>query len=242
MCILPYKLVSSYAGFRPDLTIMNTMLAACVRESMWRRGIVVIHDMQNFHGLIPSAHTFDILLDCCRHTLEDPSVIYQTLCLQGLPREYAYKAAVLNAGNRISPQVALESLYETNKLPSLSGGYTESYVYGKTYMQPNLRKTHHGKFREKNSSGRKGGGRAQGFEGSSLSKSNDGQILNFGAPTSSSTSTSSSSSFVSSSFDSVSTFAGLKKGFRDSLTLQSPSFVDDEKQAVKVLKMKLIII
>ena len=217
-------------GFRPDITIMNTMLAACVRESMWRRGIVIINDMQHFHGLIPTAHTFDILLNCCRHTVEEPAIIFQTLRLQGLPREYSYRAAVLNAGNRISPQVALESLYEINKLPSLSGGFTESYVYGKTYMPPVLRKTHHGQLKMKSSyilkkeRGKSSGSRSI-FGGVNVATSNGVESVT-------------DSSFVSSSIDSVSTFGGFKPGFQDSVSLSHGSQVESENAAVKLLKKK----
>ena len=169
---------------------MNAYLAYCIKDSLWRKALGII-DCFEEHGLVPSTRTFEILLDCCRHSLEEPAVwwrrkkyqiffyvksdttnsllqtIFETLRLHDLPREFCYKAAVVNAGNRMSPQVALENLYEINKNPSFTGwewliflksyfrcsifivwlyslgGKTPSFEYGKTYMFPIYRKTYH---------------------------------------------------------------------------------------------------
>ena len=199
-------------GFKPDLKIMNTMLGACVHESMWRRGLGIVKDMQVYHDLVPTAHTFDILLDCCRHAIDEPAVIFETLRLEGLPREYCYKASVINAGNRITPQVALESLYEVNKAPSITNGLTESYVYGKTYMPPIMRKTEYAPLpHAKTRSSIKKNKKSRSDSKRSLDQISQTVDSPYASLSLSSTSIKdvNESSFVSSTLDSVSTFKGF---------------------------------
>lgn len=72
---------SAYAnGFRPDRAIMNIYLASCIKDSLWRKALGII-DCFEEHDLIPSTRTFEILLDCCRHSLEEPAVcVVNILC------------------------------------------------------------------------------------------------------------------------------------------------------------------
>ena len=138
-------------------------------------------------------------------------------------REYCYKASVINAGNRITPQVALESLYEINKIPSITNGYTESYVYGKTYMPPIMRKTDYAPLvrRTKNLNNKKRDKKDNSRSLDKISKAVDSPynstIITNNEYSDSLLSLSTSdldpsSSFASSTIDSVSTFKGFTPG------------------------------
>lgn len=72
----------------PDIEIYNLMLSACVRESRWRRCVAILNDMKTIHNLLPNSHSFEILLNCCRHSLDEPSAIYEALRKCGLPPKY----------------------------------------------------------------------------------------------------------------------------------------------------------
>jgi pentatricopeptide repeat protein len=41
--------------------MLNTILNACVKESLWRRAIGILKTYDS-HNLIPNAHTFEILI------------------------------------------------------------------------------------------------------------------------------------------------------------------------------------
>jgi pentatricopeptide repeat protein len=99
-------------GLRPDVMIYNIMMKSCVKNSKWRRSLSILHDMQHIDEVIPNALTFEIILDCCRHALDEPAEIYDTLRYSKLPKEFCYKAAVCNAGNRISHQVLQDLTYD----------------------------------------------------------------------------------------------------------------------------------
>ena len=104
-------IVESY-GFSPDTAMYNIMMRACERESRWRRAIAMYRDLIHVHDLTPNVQTFDILIDCCRHSIEDPGVIYESLRGEDLPHEFCYKAAVCNCGNRIPLQVIQETMHD----------------------------------------------------------------------------------------------------------------------------------
>lgn len=129
-------------GLEPDIRLMNIMLRACERRSMWRRAIAILREMMHpstakespCGGLMcevePNAHTFDILIACCRHAIDEPGEIFKILRTENFPTEYVncklptvnmvmyyddrrtlffrlcYKAALCNAGNRVSGQAA----------------------------------------------------------------------------------------------------------------------------------------
>jgi pentatricopeptide repeat protein len=102
-----FDLVESY-GMSPDVSMYNIMMRACERESRWRRVIAMYKDLLYVHRLVPNVQTFDIIVDCCRHSMEEPGVIYEELRKLKLPSDYCYKAALANAGNRIPSQVLFE--------------------------------------------------------------------------------------------------------------------------------------
>ena len=99
-------------GLVPDVTIYNVLMRACERESRWRRALAIYRDMMELHKVIPNVQTFDVIIDCCRHSLEEPAVIFDELRRHKLPREYCYKAALCNCGNRIPQQTLYESMYD----------------------------------------------------------------------------------------------------------------------------------
>jgi len=104
-------LVESY-GFSPDVAMYNIMMRACEKESRWRRALSMYKDLIGIHRLVPNVQTFDVLIDCCRHSLEDPGTIYETLRAAELPHDFCYKCAVCNCGNRIPYQVMQETMYD----------------------------------------------------------------------------------------------------------------------------------
>ena len=79
-------IIESY-NMTPDISIYNILMRSCERESRWRRAMAIYKDLIEIHGLTPNVHTFDVIIDCCRHSLELPAVIYDTLRMQRLPRE-----------------------------------------------------------------------------------------------------------------------------------------------------------
>jgi pentatricopeptide repeat protein len=111
---------------KPDASVYNIIMRACEKDSRWRRCIALFRDMKNIHKIIPNALTYEIIIDCCRHSLETPALIFETLRLQNMPREFCYKAAVCNAGNRISSQVLHETLYSLEKFNTADAN---AYVY-----------------------------------------------------------------------------------------------------------------
>ena len=77
-----------YNHLEADVNIFNIMMSACIRHSRWRRCITIYKDMTQLYELLPSAQTFEIILHCCRHALDEPAVIYETLRLDHkLPQE-----------------------------------------------------------------------------------------------------------------------------------------------------------
>ena len=104
-------MIKSY-GLRPDVMVYNIMMKSCVKNSKWRRSLSILHDMQHIDEVVPNTLTFEIILDCCRHALDEPSEIYESLRCSNLPKEFCYKAAVCNAGNRISHQVLQDLTYD----------------------------------------------------------------------------------------------------------------------------------
>jgi hypothetical protein len=73
----------------PDVTVYNTILRTCEKEGAWRRALEFLHHMQKtYEHLLPNTNTYTILVDCCRHSVEDtPAVIFETLRNAGLPRK-----------------------------------------------------------------------------------------------------------------------------------------------------------
>jgi pentatricopeptide repeat protein len=128
-------------GLSPDVPLYNILLSTCINQSRWRKAIGILNEMQMVHNLIPLPSTFDIIIDCCRHSLEEPAIIYETLKLEGLPQEFCYKAAIVNAGNRVSTQVAVEAFYQTYKPAVISDGYVPRYPVGKKYSYPRMVKS-----------------------------------------------------------------------------------------------------
>ena len=98
----------------PDVTVYNIMMRACEQDSRWRRALAMYRDMTETHKILPNVQTFDVILDCCRHSLEEPAVIFDELRRHKLPREYCYRASVCNCGNRIPQQTLFEKMYETS--------------------------------------------------------------------------------------------------------------------------------
>lgn len=122
---LVISMIEDY-NMNPDASVYNIIMRACEKDSRWRRCIALFRDMKNIHKLIPNALSYEIIIDCCRHSLESPAIIFETLRLQNMPREFCYKAAVCNAGNRISSQVLHETLYSLEKFNTADAN---AYVY-----------------------------------------------------------------------------------------------------------------
>jgi pentatricopeptide repeat protein len=108
-------LITSY-GLKPDISIYNTMMKTCIKGSRWRRCLAFIKDMQKVFELTPNSFTFDILINSCRHSMEDPKVIFEVLRIEKYPREFCYKAALVNAGNHISQQVLRETVHDLDMM------------------------------------------------------------------------------------------------------------------------------
>ena len=128
-------------GLKPDISMFNIMMGACVKSSKWRRGIRILHEMYQHHGLLPNSATFDILLNSVRHSLEEPGVIYETLRLEKLPRDYCYKAAVINAGNRLSAAALNEVINQISKFPNLTDGFSATYPPGCAFAEPEMNRS-----------------------------------------------------------------------------------------------------
>ena len=122
-----FDLVESY-GLIPDTSLYNIMMRACEKESRWRRAIAMYKDLLHVHNQLPNVQTFDILVDCCRHSLEEPKVIFEELRKLDLPRDYCYKAALANAGNRIPEQVLYETMHDVSNAPLPTDGRFERNV------------------------------------------------------------------------------------------------------------------
>ena len=125
-------------GAKPDVSIYNMIIGSCVPESRWRRALTLVVEMKEKHHLIPNPFTLELLSDCCRHTLEEPGVIYDTLrSVAQLPSEYCYNVSVCNAGNRLSPQVIAEAMHDvTSKMPDKE---MSTYQIGKHYSDPAMK-------------------------------------------------------------------------------------------------------
>ena len=80
------------------------------------------------HQQVPNVQTFDIIIDCCRHSLEEPSVIFEELKKLDLPTDYCYRAALCNAGNRIPTQVLYETMHNVANAPLPTDGRFERNV------------------------------------------------------------------------------------------------------------------
>ena len=138
---------------KPDVGIYNMIIGSCVAESRWRRALSLMREMQDKHGLVPNAFSLQLLADCCRHTLEEPGVVYETLRTIGkLPSDFCYNVALCNAGNRLSAQVIAEAVHDaTDKLPDAQ---ISTFEIGKHYSEPipkaNQKMTQTGKQREFN--------------------------------------------------------------------------------------------
>lgn len=120
-------LIESY-GLTPDTTIYNIMMRSCERESRWRRALAIYKDMTTLHNCTPNVQTFDVLIDCCRHSLEEPAVIYDELRRYKLPHDYCYKASLTNAGNRVPLQVMYEAMYAIDEAGGPDDGRFERQV------------------------------------------------------------------------------------------------------------------
>lgn len=92
-------------GYVPDAPIQNLLLKACVSGSRWRRALAIYKDMLDVHKIAPTIDTFTILAKCCAKSADSPDVIFETLRQYRLTREYCYRAALGNAGNRIPPHL-----------------------------------------------------------------------------------------------------------------------------------------
>ncbi len=74
-------------GFKPDITLYNSMLQACESNSRWRRGLAIFKEMKRLHKLNPNSSSMQILLNCCRYCVDEPSVVYETLREARLPQK-----------------------------------------------------------------------------------------------------------------------------------------------------------
>ena len=119
-----FDLCESY-GLTPDTSLYNIMMRACEKESRWRRVLAMYRDLVQVHRQVPNVQTFDIIVDCCRHSLEEPSVIFDELRKLDLPTDYCYKAALCNAGNRIPSQVLYETMHSVANAPLPTDGRFE---------------------------------------------------------------------------------------------------------------------
>lgn len=72
----------------PDIVLYNIILCTCEKYGSWRRALFYIKHMQNVYNILPNTHTYEILINCCRHTVSDtPASIFETLRNEGLPRK-----------------------------------------------------------------------------------------------------------------------------------------------------------
>ena len=74
----------------PDIIVYNMILRICEQRGAWRRALEFIQHLQENYGdhVIPNTNTYTILVDCCRHAVEDsPAEIFETLRNAGLPRK-----------------------------------------------------------------------------------------------------------------------------------------------------------
>lgn len=79
-----FHLMKAY-DISPDISIYNSLLMACVRDSRWRRALNILQDLRKIHSLTPNSFSFEIIIDCIRHALDPPAVIYETLRNEKLP-------------------------------------------------------------------------------------------------------------------------------------------------------------
>jgi len=123
------------AGVVPDVSIFNMVLKACEMRCAWRRAIQVIGYMQEKYDITPNTHSYTLLIDCCRHAVDTPAVVYETLRNKGFPHELCYQAAACNAGNRVSNVAALHAFndalddYHRGSLESSSKCFSSSNSY-----------------------------------------------------------------------------------------------------------------
>jgi hypothetical protein len=70
---------------KPDVQIMNILLRKCEQSGSWRKSLQLIEHIQKEYEIAPNTHSFDIIIDCCRHVIDEPSVIYETLRSKKFP-------------------------------------------------------------------------------------------------------------------------------------------------------------
>ena len=104
-----------YYKIRPDCHLYNTYMSACERESRWRRCVAIYNDMRAIHKVVPNENTFEIIVNCCRNSIDESHVIFDTLRKTELDPEMCYRAALCNAANRVSKQVLLERMHELSE-------------------------------------------------------------------------------------------------------------------------------
>jgi len=68
-----------YPDLKPDSSMFNIMMSACVRDSRWRRCMAIYTDMTTTHNILPTSQTFETIVSCCRHSLDPPAAIYECL-------------------------------------------------------------------------------------------------------------------------------------------------------------------
>ena len=123
------------SGRKPDIQLYNMMISACVRESRWRRALNMIEEMYHKYDIVPTPFSLTLLLDCCRHTLEEPSIIFETLRhAEFLPAEFCRTVSLLNIDARVPPQVVKEAMYDVAAMTSDS--QLPIYPIGKTFSEP----------------------------------------------------------------------------------------------------------
>lgn len=96
----------------PDLTFYNILLTTFITNSQWRKALITYNEMRSVHNILPNTTTFDIMLDCCRHAIDEPSMIFETLRLSNLPINFCYQCSVCNAGNILSKHVLVEAVQD----------------------------------------------------------------------------------------------------------------------------------
>jgi pentatricopeptide repeat protein len=99
-----FKIMSDF-HVAPTVGIYNILIQACIRDCRWRRAVGIIRSMGTAAGthahislsdsadahthahpsLSPDAQTFVLLSDCCRHAIDEPAMIFETLRLEKFP-------------------------------------------------------------------------------------------------------------------------------------------------------------
>lgn len=79
------QLLAQY-NLRPDTHMMNITLAACRSSGQWRLALYWFKKYRQSYGVELTSTTTQLLLDCCRHGVDEPGEIFETLRCHGLPR------------------------------------------------------------------------------------------------------------------------------------------------------------